>query len=408
MLSVAEAQEQVLKGVVPLPSEQVPVLEALGRVAAEDVVSDIDIAPFDNSARDGYAVRAADTLGATTDAPVMLGILEHIPAGRMPTRRVGPGEASRIMTGAPLPAGADAIVMVEDARGGETGGAETVEVFAPVAEGAHIRRRGEDVRLGGVVVAAGERLRSAGVGLAASVGRSTVAVYRRPRVGIVSTGDELVGIDETPALGQIRDSNSYSIAASVIQAGAEAVLLGIAHDTEADTRSLLGRAAEFDVMVTSGGVSMGDYDVVRTVLEELGELSYWKIAMRPGAPNAFGVIAGTPFFGLPGNPTSAMVGFELYVRPLLRRMSGHTQLFRRTVNAVLKHDISTDPTRHFFLRGHLDQSTDGFYGVALAGSQTSALLTTLHRSNCLLSLPVGPGVFTAGEVVSCMWLDVED
>ncbi len=408
MLSVAEAQEQVLKGAVPLPSEQVPVLDALGRVAAEDVVSDIDIAPFDNSARDGYAVRSADTLGATTDAPVTLTVLEHIPAGRMPSRQVGPGEASRIMTGAPLPAGADAIVMVEDARGGEAGGAETVDVFAPVAGGEHVRRKGEDVRRGGVVVAAGEMFGPAGVGLAASVGRSMVAVYRRPRVGIVSTGDELVGIDETPGLGQIRNSNSYSIAASVIQAGAEAVMLGIARDTEAETRALIGRAAEFDVMLTTGGVSMGDYDVVRTVLEELGELSYWKIAMRPGAPNAFGTIAGTPFFGLPGNPTSAMVGFELYVRPLLRKMAGHTRLLRPTVNAVLEHDISTDPTRHFFLRGHLGQAADGSYRVALAGSQTSALLTTLHRSNCLLSLPAGPGVFAAGEVVSCIWLDVED
>lgn len=409
MISVREAQERVLEGAGRLSVERVALLDALGRILAEDITSDIDIAPFDNSAMDGYAVRAGDVAGATAASPAVLSVVDHIRAGVFPTKVVGEGEAARIMTGAPMPPGADAVVMVEKTQAAAHGGeGDAVAILEPVALGENVRYRGEEVRRGDVILAAGERLGSPAVGLAASVGSSTVAVYRRPRVAIVSTGDELVDIDEVPGPGQIRNANSFSLAAAVLQAGGEPHILGVARDTEAQTRALLERAAEFDIMISSGGVSMGDFDVVKRVLGELGELTFWKIAMRPGAPNAFGTIGGTPFFGLPGNPTSAMVGFELFVRPLMRKMAGHTALMRPTVAATLEHDISKMAERHFFLRGRLGKEPDGAYTVALAGSQSSALLTTLHRSNCLVSLAQGETTFPAGTVVTCIRFDADE
>jgi molybdopterin molybdotransferase len=415
MLSVEQARAMVLERITRLESETVPILDSLGCVLAADVVSDIDVSPFDNSAMDGYAVQAADTAGATDECPVVLRVVDHIAAGFMPKVAVGRGEASRIMTGAPVPAGADAIVMVEHTQaleeGGSTGG--TVAVRRAATADDHIRRAGEDVRVGELVLRAGEVVNAASIGLMAAVGTPAPRVYRRPRVAIVSTGDELVEIDTVPGPGQIRNSNSYSLAAQVLAAGGVPHILGIARDNEADTRALLGRAPEFDLMVTTGGVSMGDFDVVKTVLQQMGELDFWKVAMRPGAPQTFGTIGGTPFFGLPGNPTSTMVGFELFVRPAIRKMRGFADLDRPRVLATLAEDIRKKSDRHYFMRGVLTR-VDGAAPAApehearLSGNQSSAMLSSMHRANCLISLPEGLSSVAARSVVECIRLDQEE
>lgn len=410
MISVEEAQEQVLSRIVVLDAERVPLREALGRVLAADVVSDIDVSPFDNSAMDGYAVRAGDVAGASESSPVMLDVVDHIPAGVQPEIPVGPGQASRIMTGAPVPVGADAVVMVERTRAGSNAGSTggTVEILRPVTTGENIRPRGEEVREGEAVLLAGETIGPAAIGLAASVGHDTLSVRRRPRVAIVSTGDELVEVTVKPGPGKIRNSNSHSLAAQVLQAGGEPYVLGIARDTEEDTRALLERAPEFDLMITTGGVSMGDFDVVKKVLVEMGKLDFWKVAMRPGAPQTFGTIGETPFFGLPGNPTSTMVGFEMFVRPAIRKMAGFTALARPRVVATLAHDTRKKPDRRYFLRGRLTRSPEGGYTAAIAGNQSSALLTAMHRGNCLISLPEGESFIVAGTEVVCIRLDIEE
>ncbi|MDI6711943.1 MAG: molybdopterin molybdotransferase MoeA [Anaerosomatales bacterium] len=406
MISVEEARERVLAGIGRLKTERVGLVEALGRVLAEDVVSDIDVAPFDNSAMDGYAVRAADVASASEDAPVRLKVVEHVPAGVFPTRPVGPGEATRIMTGAPIPEGADAVVMVERTRE-EDGGAVAV-IMAAVKPGENVRRKGEDVRAGEVVLRAGEVVGPAAVGLLASVGCAEPLVYRKPRVAIVATGDELVDVTQKPGPGKIRNSNSYSLSAQVLAAGAEPHVLGVARDDVASTEALLARAPEFDLMVTTGGVSMGDYDVVKGVLERLGEMDFWKVAMRPGAPQTHGRIGSTPFFGLPGNPTSTMVGFELFVRPVLRKMAGHTALDRPRHPVTLAHDVKKRPDRRYFLRARVERDGSGEYVARLSGAQSSAMLTSMHRANALLVLPEGESHFAAGSVVECIRLDMEE
>ena len=415
MLTVEQARDSVLERIARLEPEPVAVLESLGCVLAADIVSDIDVAPFDNSAMDGYAVRSSDTAGASEDAPVVLRVVDHIAAGSMPQVEVGPGDASRIMTGAPVPQGADAIVMVEVTESleadGSTGG--TVAIKRPAAFGDHIRHAGEDAHAGETVLHAGEVVNAASIGLMATLGTTTPLVYRRPRVAIVSTGDELVGIEEVPGPGQIRNSNTYSLAAQVIAAGGVPCVLGIARDNEADTRALLGRASEFDLMVTTGGVSMGDFDVVKTVLQEIGKLDFWKVAMRPGAPQTYGTIGGTPFFGLPGNPTSTMVGFELFVRPAIRKMRGFTALDRPRVMAVLAEDARKKSDRRYFMRGILTrrevaETGAPVYEARLSGRQSSALLTAMHRANCLICLPEGLSSVPAGSVVECIRLDQEE
>jgi molybdopterin molybdotransferase len=417
MLTVEEARAAVLGRISRLEPERVEVLESLGCVLAADIVSDIDVAPFDNSAMDGYAVRAADTSGASAEAPVVLQVVDHIAAGRVSSVRVGPGEAARIMTGAPVPAGADAIVMVEHTESlteqGSTGG--TVAIQRAAVHGDHIRLKGEDVRVGETVLTAGEVVNAASVGLMAALGCARVDVYRRPRVAIVSTGDELVGITDRPGPGQIRNSNSYSLAAQVLAAGGVPHLLGIARDNEADTRALLSRAPEFDLMVTTGGVSMGDFDVVKDVLEKIGTLDFWKVAMRPGAPQTYGTVGGTPFFGLPGNPTSTMVGFELFVRPAIRVMRGFTTLDRPRVSARLAEDTHKKSDRRYFLRGVISrvetaEATTGEpeFEARLSGQQSSAMLTAMHRATCLISLPAGLSDVPAGTIVDCIRLDMEE
>ncbi len=411
-MTVEQARELVFERVSVLPSEEVPLLEALGRVLASDASSDIDVAPFDNSAMDGFAVRASDVAGASEDAPVTLDVIAHIGAGDdVAGITVGPAQAARIMTGAAMPAGADSVVMVEYTRpveGDGSVGSRVAFLRAPIV-GEHVRRRGEEVRAGDVVIGAGDVLGPAAIGLLAATGNASVAVHRRPRVAIISTGSELVEVDQAPGPGKIRNSNSYSIAAQVIAAGGVPVRYPIVPDEIAATRTAFERAAdECDFIVTSGGVSVGDFDYVKPVLEELGELTFCKVMMRPGNPQTLGSIRGVPFFGLPGNPTSTYVGFEIFVRPALRLMQGFKHLDRPMTKAVLGHDVKKKQDRRYYLRGRVESGPGGEYIATLSGSQSSALLTAAHRGNCLVVLPEGEGFFEAGTPVACMRLDIEE
>ena len=409
-LTVEQARDLLLDRVRRLEPEDVPILQALGRVLAVDRTSDIDVSPFDNSAMDGFAVRAEDLVGAGEDSPVDVRVIEHIAAGHAPERTVGRGEAARIMTGAPMPEGADSVVMVEYSQVVEGDGGEgaLVRLTREPQPGEHVRRRGEEVRAGQVVLEAGEVLGPAGIGLLASTGHSTVPVYRRPRVAVISTGSELVEVAEKPGPGKIRNSNSYSIAAQVIAAGGVPVRFPIVVDDMVPTREAFERAArETDFIVTSGGVSVGDFDFVKPVLEELGELTFCKVKMRPGNPQTMGSIAGVPFFGLPGNPTSTYVGFEIFVRPALRRMQGFSAIDRPMVRARLTHDVRKKQDRRYYLRARLEHGAEGLE-VTLSGSQSSALLTAAHKGNCFMVLPEGEGAFEAGTIVDCVRLDMEE
>lgn len=409
-MTVEQARELLMARVARMPVESVELLDALGRVLAQDAVSDIDVAPFDNSAMDGFAVRAADLAGAAPDSPVALEVVSHIGAGDYSELPVAPGQAARIMTGAPVPPGADSVVMVERSHvlDGDGGVGSRVAFEIEPALGEHIRRRGEEVLAGDVVLEAGQMLGAAAVGLLASTGHALVSVYRRPRVAIVSTGSELVEVAETPGPGKIRNSNSYSIAAQVLAAGGIPVRFPIVPDDLQATREAFERAAaETDFIVTSGGVSVGDFDFVKPVLEELGELTFCKVKMRPGNPQTMGSIGGVPFFGLPGNPTSTYVGFEIFVRPALRLMQGFTAIDRPTVKATLAHDVKKKQDRRYYLRARLVHEDAGLQ-VGLAGSQSSALLTAAHHGNCFMVLPEGEGFFEAGTAVACMRLDIEE
>ena len=411
-MSVEEALELVLGFVKPLESERVSLLDSLYRVLAEDAASDIDVAPFDNSAMDGFAVRAADLAGASDEAPVSLDVVALIAAGDFWKGEVGPGQAARIMTGAPVPAGADSIVMVEYSENGDGDGGpgSRIALSREPKLGEHIRHRGEEVLAGDIVLTAGQVIGAAAIGLLASTGHDTVAVYRRPRVGVLSTGSELVEVAEKPGPGKIRNSNSYSISAQVLAAGGIPVRYGIVPDDMDATRAAFELAAsECDFILTSGGVSVGDFDFVKPVLEEMGQLTFCKVKMRPGNPQTLGTIKGVPFFGLPGNPTSTYVGFEIFVRPALRIMQGHSAIVRPVTVARLSHDVKKKQDRRYYLRGRVERDqAGGGYTAALTGSQSSALLTAAHRGNCFVVLPEGDGLFPAGTQVDCVRLDIEE
>jgi molybdopterin molybdotransferase len=414
VMTVEEARELVFSRISRLPAEEVALLESLGRVLAKDARSDIDVAPFDNSAMDGFAVRAVDLAGASADAPIALDVIAHIGAGDdVAGIVVAPGQAARIMTGAAVPEGADSVVMVERTQpldGGDGGTGTRVAFEVEPRLGEHVRRRGEEVRAGDVVLSAGDVIGPAAIGLLASTGHATVSVYRRPRVAVLSTGSELVEVAETPGPGKIRNSNSYSITAQVIAAGGIPVRYPVVPDDVDATRAAFERAAdETDYIVTSGGVSVGDFDYVKPVLEELGELAFCKVKMRPGNPQTLGSIRGVPFFGLPGNPTSTYVGFEIFVRPSLRMMQGFSALDRPVTMARLAHDVKKKQDRRYYLRGIVAPVADGDgYEASLPFSQSSALLTAAHRGNCLVVLPEGGGTFAAGMLVACLRLDQEE
>ena len=402
MLPVAEASARILAGIEPLGIERVALRDALGRVLAEPVASPLTIPAHDNSAMDGYAVRADDVIGASAASPVVLTVLETVAAGSLPTRSVAPGTATRIMTGAPIPDGADSVVRVEDTDAGET--AVTITTDRDVLS--NIRPRGEDVERGATVLEAGAPIGPAQIGVLASVGAASVPVYRRPRVAFMATGDELVELDrfdEVLAGERIVTSNSYALDAMIRAAGGIPLDLGIARDDPAELRARIEGAAGSDVLITSAGISAGAYDYVRPVLAELGvKLEVWKVRMRPGAPLGFGRLGAMPWIGLPGNPVSTMVTFELFVRPMLRRMLGHTRLFRVPIRVTLAEPVRIGAPRTHFLRAVLSTGEEGERVARLTGPQGSGILTSMSRANALLVVPHDRGEVAAGETLNAI------
>lgn len=397
MLTVPEAVAEITKGIEPRGVERVALLEALGRVLATNAIAPYTLPQWDNSAMDGYAVRAADIAEASAELPVVLPVLETIAAGAFASRSVGAGEAMRIMTGAPIPQGADTVVRVEDTDGG----IDRVSIRNARDSRKNIRPLGEDFRSGSVVVTAGTPLAAAQLGVLASLGYANVEVHRRPVVAIAGSGDELVDLDrfdEVVAGTKIVASNRYTLDALVRQAGGIPRHLGNAADTPESLRAVLEQSRGCDLLVTSAGASVGEFDYTRQVLESLGaELKFWRVRMRPGAPLGFGTLEEMPWIGLPGNPVSAMVTFELFARPVIRRMLGHVRLFRRPVPAVLEEPVSIGAKLMHFLRAVTRARDDGTLCVRLTGPQGSGILTSMSQANALLVVPEDRSRVEAGE-----------
>ena len=403
-LSAAEAARRILEDVRRQPALRVPLDDALDSVLADDVVSPIDIPAWTNSAMDGYAARGEDVRGASAERPVRLRVVEQLPAGAFPTRALGPGESARIFTGAPLPEGADTVVRQEDTDQG----ADTVTILRDRDVGVNIRRTGEDIRRGTTVLTAGMALGPAHLGVLASLAVAQPLVYRRPRVAILGSGDEIVDVDRPEEIlsgRKIASSNTHTLVALVRHAGGEPVNLGIARDTPESLRAHLERALDCDLLVTTAGISVGEHDYVRSVLDALGaEQRFWKLRMRPGAPVGFGLLRGIPWLGLPGNPVSTMVTFELFVRPAIRKMCGHALPFRRGVRVRMAEPVSLKPKLQHFLRAIVREGPDG-PEARLTGPQGSGILTSMVLANALLVVPEGQFETPAGSMVQALRLD---
>jgi len=411
---------EILSRVQALEPERVPILDAQGRVLAEEITSEIDIPPFDNSAMDGYAVRSADVVSARPESPVRLTVVGSVAAGYVVGARVEPGTAIRIMTGAPLPEGSDAVVPYEDTSDFDRPKGERlalpaneIEVRQAAEVGANVRPVGEDIRRGELVMAPGRVIRPQEIGVLASLGHETVLVHRRPRVAILATGDEVIEIDAPWQPGKIRNANSYSNAAQVVRYGGVPLLLGIARDDVAELTAKIQAGLEqgADLFLTSGGVSVGDFDVVKTVLAAEGEMSFWRVRMKPGKPLAFGHIGPSassgrrvPLLGLPGNPVSAMVSFGLFARPAILKMLGHTRLGRPAVEATLLDEVKRKDDRRHYLRVTLKEQ-EGELFARLTGNQGSGILLSMVRAQGLAIIPEDMDHLPAGSRVQVLTLD---
>jgi molybdopterin molybdotransferase len=406
MLEVQDAAERITAAVSALPSERVPLSEALGCVLATDAVSPITLPHWDNSAMDGYAVAGDDITGARADAPVELPVVASIAAGAFPERALERGEAMQIMTGAPLPAGADTVVRVEDTDGGAT----RVRILKDRDVRKNVRRRGEDVHEGRVAIPVGTPIGAAQIGVLASIGFAEVSVHRRPRVAILGSGDELVELDqfaEVLAGRRIVSSNRYTLDALVRLAGGVPLPLGHAADSLDAVRALLERAVAFapDLIITSAGVSVGEHDHTRTAVEQMGTaLDFWRVRMRPGAPLGFGRVRDIPWIGLPGNPVSVMVTFELFARPAIRRLLGNARVHRRPVRVTLEEPVSIGASLTHFYRAIVAPREDGTLGARLTGPQGSGILTSMSLANALLIVPHDRSTVSAGEQLSAFLL----
>ncbi len=395
MISVEEARQLVLGSVARVGWEYVELLDALGRVLAEDIIAPEPMPPWDNAAMDGYALRAEDTRGACPEQPVVLQLIGTIGAGQIFSGSLEKAHVARIMTGALLPRGADAVIRQEDTQAFDQG----VFVLQQVRPGQNVRYAGEDVKAGEQVLHSGTLCRPGAVGLLAAVGRNRVAVHQRPRVAILATGDELLRWDEAPTHGKIHNSNSYALAAQVIQAGGVPVLLGPVADTRGLIAHHLRQGLRTDMLLTSGGVSVGDYDLMaQTIEEELGaEVRIRKVNMRPGKPFTFAVLDGKPIFALPGNPISCMVTFELFVRPALRKMQGSRSLFHLEITATAAQSIRNKDRRPAYLRVVLTRTEAG-YTARLTGDQGSAMLHSMAHADGLALVSAETDIPAGGEV----------
>ena len=401
MISVIEARDSILNKIRPIGVERVDILSAHGRVLAEDVHATRNQPPWDNSAMDGYAVRAADTVPSAPNVPVELEVIEDLPAGYRAKRSVGPGQAIHIMTGAPVPDGADTIVRAERTQRVY---ANHVRILQPMEAGTDLRRAGEDIRDGDLILRDGMLLRPAEIGLLASTNRSHVSVYRRPRVAILSTGDEIVDLDEPLEDGKIVDSNGYALTALVADAGGIPLRLGICPDTQDDLEKALRDGLVADAIITSGGVSVGEYDFVKAALEAVGtSMDFWKVSMTPGRPLAFGAINDTIVFGLPGNPVASMVTFELFMRPALLKMQGYTHLYRPTVKAVLLEGITKSLGRKQFIRVILQKRGESYF-ASRTGAQGSGILRSMSIADGLAVSHEDQEFMEAGQEIEVMLL----
>ena len=416
MISVEDARERILAFFERLAPQQAPVIDALGQVLAEDIVAGFDIPPLDNTAMDGYAVRAADTDGASEAEPRRLTVVADLAAGYVLDTPVGDGEAVRIMTGAPIPPGADSIVPFEetDEPLREPGQAPTrgdaVGVFKTALPGANIRRRAEDIRDGQSVLEAGRVVRASEIGVLSSIGRTEVSVYRRPEVAILSTGDEIVTPGEERRRGQIYDANAHSVAALVRAFGGRPRLLGIARDTVEDLTAKIRSGLDADMIVTSAGVSRGDFDVVKDVLAREGAIDFWTVRMKPGKPLAFGAFEApdgrrVPHLGLPGNPVSSMVAFELFGRPAIFKMLGRAGWERPIIRAITRDAVVNTDGRRFYARCIVTKGEDGRYYADLTGPQGSGILTSMSAANGLTVIPEDLPRAEPGDEIDVMMID---
>jgi len=414
MITVEQALDKILGRAAVLEAEESPILDCLGQVLARDVTSDIDVPPLDNSAMDGYAVRAADTAGADDKNPRVLRVIDTVPAGSISRRRVESGTAVRIMTGAPVPAGADSVVIFEDTDETERAGHPAeIGILIKAQPGQNIRRAGEDIARGVMVLGKGTLLRPSEVGVLASLGLDRVSVIRRPVVAVLVTGDELVAVGEPLTEGKIYNSNSYSLAALVRHYGGIPKVLGIARDSEDSVVAGLCRGLDADMLITSGGVSAGDYDVVKDVLAKQGEIAFHRVKMKPGKPLAFGVIRGNsasgepkniPHLGLPGNPVSSMITFELFARPAMFKMMGRRQTAKPTVRAVVEDAVANTDGRRVYTRV-IVQKRQGRYYARLTGPQGSGILTSMARANGLMIIPDDKRDLSPGDEAEVIMLD---
>jgi len=414
MISVEQALEKILGYVDTLNDEESPILDCLGQVLAEDIYSDIDVPPLDNAAVDGYAVQSKDTRGASQQSPRFLRVIDMVAAGSISRSELKPGTAIRIMTGAPTPKGADSVVRFEDTDETQRKGSPTeIGILVEIKPGKNIRRAGEDIARGKLVLSRGTIIRPSEIGVLASLGRSVVRVTRRPTVAILATGDELVEVSQPLPAGKIYNSNAYSVAAMVRRYGGIPKLLGIALDSEDSVVAGLQQGLDADMLITIGGVSVGDYDVVKNVLAKQGEIGFWTVRIKPGKPVAFGMIKGRdraggvtniPHIGLPGNPVSSMVTFELFARPAILKMMGKKILTKPTIEAVIEEPIVNTDGRRIFSRAVVEKRS-GQYFARLTGPQGSGILTSMTSANGLVIVPEDkPGV-KKGDIVQVIMLN---
>jgi molybdopterin molybdotransferase len=407
LLSVAEARERILSHFHPVTTETLPLVECAKRVLAQDIAAATDLPPFDNSSMDGFAVRAADVVNAATASPRSLRVVADIPAGSHPAVSLAHGEAARIMTGAQLPEGADAVIPVEDTdfqeRDAGTPAPNEVQIFKSARPGDNRRARGTDIRSGEVVLHEGRVLKPQDLGLLAMLGMARLVVYQKPHIALFSSGDELLPVAAPLESGKIRDSNSYTLAALIEDAGADVIRLGVAKDSHESVNALLEKAVELkvDLILSSAGVSVGAFDFVKEVIESNGKMDFWRVNMRPGKPLAFGEYGNIPFIGLPGNPVSAFVGFEIFVRAAIGRLSGALNGGRQTVRVRCEEQIDSDG-RESYLRAEVREE-NGVHLARLTGHQGSGNLHSLVRANALLIIPAGVKCVPAGEEVNA-WL----
>lgn len=408
LLNVDAALAQILADMQPLGSESVTLAESLDRVIAADISAPLDLPPFDNSAMDGYAIRHEDSAKASPQRPASLRVTGDIAAGAAPTDSLQPGQAARIMTGAPIPNGCSAVAPVEDTddnwrKGSNPAPPEQVQIYSSYAFGANIRRKGENIERGATIMRAGTIIQPAEIGMLAAIGCARFEVLRKPKVVILGSGDELVDVHEALSAGKIRDTNSYTLAGLIRQAGGIPIRLPIARDNLAEIRALYRRALGInpDMIISSAGVSVGAADLVREVMDELGDIDFWRINMRPGKPLAYGALRGIPFFGLPGNPVSTMVTFEVLVRPALAKLAGRA-LHRKTATATVADDMRADGRRSYD-RVRLSRGSNGIVAHS-TGSQSSGALMSMLLADGLVVIPEGQRFVPAGSELPVLLL----